>query len=120
MDLLNDFDPADPISQVLRAARIHSTVWCRSLLGAPWGFGVQAHGNPAFHVVTAGRCWLEVDGQPGQIPLAAGDLALLPMGNRHWLRDEPATPAAELEEILAATPPGQHRRLRYGGSGPGT
>jgi len=100
MELLNDFDPADPISQVLRAARIRSTVWCRSLLGAPWGFGVRAHGNPAFHVVTSGRCWLEVDGEPGQRALSAGDLVVLPTGRRHWMRDDPGSPATDLEEIL--------------------
>jgi quercetin dioxygenase-like cupin family protein len=65
------------------------------------GFGVTAHGNPAFHVVTTGTCWLEVDGEPDQIPLTAGDLVVLPTGRRHWLRDNPATPATELEELLA-------------------
>jgi AraC-like DNA-binding protein len=119
MELLSDFSPSDQVSQLLRVIRIRSTVYCRSLMGAPWGFGVQAHGNPAFHVVTAGRCWLEVDGEPGQIPLAAGDLVLLPMGSRHWMRDEPTTPATELEQILATTRLGQ-RRLRYGGNGPRT
>src|SRR6266536_1170215 len=120
MELLGDFDPSDQVSQLLRVIRIRSSIYCRSLMGAPWGFGVEARGNPAFHVVTAGGCWLEVDGEPGQIPLAAGDLALLPRGSRHWLRDEPATAATVLEEILAETPLDRHRRLRYGGSGPQT
>jgi mannose-6-phosphate isomerase-like protein (cupin superfamily) len=86
MELLSDFDPADQVSQLLRVIRIRSTVYCRSLMAAPWGFGVEAHGHPAFHVVTEGRCWLQVDGEPGQIELAAGDLALLPVGSRHWVR----------------------------------
>src|SRR5215470_936212 len=120
MELLSDFDPADQVSQLLRVIRIRSTVYCRSLLAAPWGFGVEAHGNPAFHIVTAGRCWLEVDGEPDQIPLAAGDLVLLPTGSRHRMRDTPATPATDLQEILATTPPGQHGHLRWGGSGPRT
>ena len=120
MQLLSDFDPADQVSQLLRVIRIRSTVYCRSQLAAPWGFGVEAHDNPAFHIVTAGRCWLEVDGEPGQIALAAGDLVVLPTGSRHWMRDEPATPATELEEILAVTPHSQHGRLRWGGSGPRT
>ena len=120
MELLSDFDPSDQVSRLLRVIRIRSTVYCRSLMGAPWGFGVQAHGNPAFHIVTAGCCWVEVDGEPSQIHLAAGDLVLLPTGNRHWMRDAPATPATDLEEILAATPLDRHRRLRHGGSGPRT
>jgi AraC-like DNA-binding protein len=48
------------------------------------------------------------------VPLAAGDLVLLPTGRQHWLRDEPQTPAPELEDILAATPPDKHLRLRHG------
>jgi AraC family transcriptional regulator, alkane utilization regulator len=117
MDLLSDFAAPDPVSEVLRALRIRSTVYCRSVLGAPWGFGVTANGNPAFHVVTAGTCWLEVDGGPDQIPLTAGDLVVLPTGQRHWLRDDPATPAMELEELLAAAPLDEHRRLHHGGGG---
>jgi AraC family transcriptional regulator, alkane utilization regulator len=117
MDLLSDFEAPDPVSEVLRAVRVRSTVYCRSVIGAPWGFGVTAHGNPAFHVVTTGTCWLEVDGGPDQIPLTAGDLVVLPTGQRHWLRDNPATPAIELEELLAASPLDEHRRLHCGGGG---
>ncbi len=120
MELLTDFNVADPVSDVLRAVRIRSTVYCRSVMGAPWGFGVLAHGNPAFHVVTSGACWLQVDGEPGQVRLVAGDLVVLPTGPRHWLREDPATPATELEEILATAPLGDRRRLRHGGGGPQT
>lgn len=120
MELLSDFGAADSVTQVLRAVRVRSTIYCRSLMGAPWGFGVEAHGNPAFHVVTSGRCWLQVDREPDHIALAAGDLIVLPGGPRHWARDHPDTPATELEEILATTPLDEHRRLHYGGRGPRT
>jgi AraC-like DNA-binding protein len=117
MDLQNDFDATDPVTQLLRAVRVRSTVYCRSAMRAPWGFGVEAHGNPTFHVVTIGKCWLQIDGQQQHTPLRAGDLIVLPGGPRHWLRDDPETPAAELEEILASTALDQHRRLRHGGRG---
>jgi AraC-like DNA-binding protein len=120
MELLSDFDRSDLISQVLRVVRVRSTVYCRSSMGAPWGFGVRAHGNPAFHVVTEGSCWLDVDGAAGQIALTAGDLVVLPAGPRHWMRDDPATAATALDDILAAAPTGSHRSLRYGGTGPRT
>jgi AraC family transcriptional regulator, alkane utilization regulator len=120
MELLNDFDQTDRVSQLLRAVRVNSTVYCRSVMRAPWGFGVEAHGNPAYHVVMTGRCWLQVDGEQQQTPLGAGDLVVLPRGPRHWLRDEPGSPATELEEILASTPPDQNRRLHHGGRGPQT
>jgi len=117
MRLLNEHRYDDPVSQILRIVRIRSTVYCRSRMSAPWGFGVAVHGHPAFHVVTSGRCWLEVDGAPDQLRLEAGDLVVLPTGRRHWMRDDPRSPAPELDEILAATPLDAHRRLRYGGSG---
>jgi AraC-like DNA-binding protein/mannose-6-phosphate isomerase-like protein (cupin superfamily) len=117
MELLNDHDISDPVSQLLRTVRIRSNVYCRSLMSAPWGFGVEAHGNPAFHVVTAGHAWLEVDGEPEQVALRAGDLVVLPVGSRHWVRDDPATPPRELEEILGGTPLDERHRLHYGGRG---
>jgi AraC family transcriptional regulator, alkane utilization regulator len=117
VDLLSDFDPADPVSEVLRVIRIRSTIYCRSELRAPWGFGVDAHGSPAFHIVTDGRCWLEVEGHADQVQLDAGDLVVLPTGRRHRMRDHPDTPATELEEILRGTPLADGRRLHYGGNG---
>jgi AraC-like DNA-binding protein len=117
MELLNDASATDPVSRVLRAAEVRSTVYCRSHLSAPWGFGVEAHGNPAFHLVTSGRCWLEVEGRQGQLALASGDLVILPSGARHWMRDEPSTLAVELDDLLASAPRGHERRLSYGGGG---
>jgi AraC-like DNA-binding protein len=70
--------------------------------------------------VSSGSCWLEVDGEPHQVALAAGDLVILPTGRRHWMRDDPATPAVELGELLADTPLDHHRRLLHGGDGPST
>ena len=117
MDLIASYATADPVSEILRAVRVRSTVYCRSLMRAPWGFGVQAHGNPAFHLVTEGRCWLEVDGEPRQTQLAAGDLVILPAGPRHWMRDAADTPADELTQILAERQLDDLYRLHYGGSG---
>jgi AraC family transcriptional regulator, alkane utilization regulator len=120
VELLNDFDASDSVSQILRLLRVRSTVYCRSVMHAPWGFGVEAHGNPAFHVVTSGSCWLEIEGEPEQVALQTGDLVIAPTGARHWIRDDPESPAVELEEILAARPSQEHRRLYYGGAGRAT
>src|SRR5436305_12162863 len=117
MELLSARATSDPVREPLRGVRLRSTVYCRSLMRAPWGFGVEAHGHPAFHVVTSGRCWLEIDGEPDQTALAAGDLVVLPAGPRHWLRDDPDTPATELEEILATTRLDERRRLHHRGRG---
>jgi AraC-like DNA-binding protein len=120
VELLRDVGDADVVSDILRSVRVRSTVWCRSALRAPWGFGTDARGTAAFHVVTAGRCWLEVQDDGAQRRLDAGDLVVLPTGRRHWLRDDPATPAPALERLLASHPLDEQRRLRGGGRGPRT
>ena len=67
---------ADLVSELLDTVRVRSTIYGRSDMRAPWGFGVAAHGDPSFHVVTAAACWLEIDGG-AQLWLQAGDLVLL-------------------------------------------
>jgi len=77
---------------------------------------VRARGLAAFHVVTAGECWLQVDDGEPQL-LHAGDLVILPRGNRHWLRDDPASPTLWLEDLLRKDSVDSELRLHSGGGG---
>jgi len=105
----------DVVSDLLAAVRVRTTIYCRSDMRAPWGFGVEAHGNPSFHVVTAGSCWLEIEGGQ-ELELHAGDLVLLPRGPTHWVRDRPDSPTEWLDDILGSESY-DDGRLRYGGDG---
>jgi AraC-like DNA-binding protein len=78
---------------------------------------VHARGLAAFHVVTAGECWLQVDDDGQPLLLHAGDLVILPRGHRHWLRDDPASPTLWLEDLLRKDPVDAELRLRSGGGG---
>ena len=110
----------DTVDALLRDVRVTSTLYCRSTLTAPWGFGVKAHGLAAFHVLTRGHCWLEVEGDSEARQLRNGDLVILPRGNTHWLRDDPDSPALWLEDLLAVHPVDGELRLRGGGGGAAT
>ena len=120
MERLAGATAEDPVGDLLRAVRVRSSVFCRSLWGAPWGVGIEPRGKPAFHVVTRGACWLEVDGEPDHRRLATGDLVVLPRGDRHRVRDDPATPAPSLEDVFADEPGDREHRAVFGGDGPRT
>jgi AraC-like DNA-binding protein len=108
---------SDVVAALLRDLRVTSTVYCRSELAAPWGFGVQAREHASFHAVAAGGCWLEVDGEVEPRRLEEGDLVVLSRGHMHWLRDDPASPTLWLEDLLLQHPVDDELVMRSGGDG---
>ena len=116
MDRLNRSKPNDGVSEILRSLRVRTTIFCRSDMRAPWGFGVRAHGRAAFHVLLEGTCTLEVEGVDERIKLEAGDLVVLPRGPGHTLRSDRDARVEWLDDILHRTPP-VSGRLRYGDRG---
>jgi hypothetical protein len=110
------FADGDVANELLRDFRFDSSVLCRSVMAAPWGFGVAGRDAGSFHMVLEGQGWLEVEGGTEPVHLRAGDLAVLPTGSAHWVKDSPATTAPSLTSILA-----RHGvvdgELRFGGDG---
>src|SRR5262245_14752251 len=94
---MNSNDPwpsEDPIGEALHFLRMNVAFYVRAEFTAPWGLALPPmHGCLWFHIVTAGGCWLEVEGT-GLRWLRSGDLALVPHGEGHRLRSDPhaATP----------------------------
>ena len=116
MRSLGAFPDSDGLSQLLLRLTVNSTVYCLSEMTAPWGFQVAARSGPAFHLLTAGSAWLEVQGLAEPVRLAAGDLVILPRGEGHLVRDSPKSPVKWLDRILAETPP-VNGHLSHGGGG---
>src|SRR5438874_4941658 len=104
METLLETERGDPVTQLLGLLRVRSTVYCRSVMRAPWGFGVVARPVAGFHLVTQGSGWLEIDGESRMIPLAAGDLVILPRGSAHQVRSDPEASVRLLDDILAEHP----------------
>src|SRR5438270_4306883 len=116
MRSLGDFSNADGLSQLLLRLSVSSTIYCLSEMTAPWGFKVAPRPSPAFHLLTAGSAWLEVEGEPEPVRLAGGDLVILPRGQGHVVRDTPTSPVQWLDTSLAQTPP-IDGHLAHGGGG---
>jgi AraC-like DNA-binding protein len=98
----------DPLADVLDVTRVDGSVLANVRAHAPWGIRLAPIGGAAFHAVTEGSCWLSAgDGAP--VPLAAGDVVLLPTGAGHTLTSEPgvrAQPYDRLTKERMMTPDG--------------
>lgn len=116
MDLLNRRLDDDVVNDVLGSLRVRSTVYCRSELRAPWGFGVPTRDVAAFHLVTQGSGWLEIDDIDEAVHLSAGELVLLMTGRGHRMRDDLSSEVEWLDDILQKTPV-DHAHMSYGGAG---
>ena len=109
----------DVLSDVLTTIRLHSAIHFCPELSAPWGIQVSAQRDRAlFYVLSRGSCYLEVDGLAAPVPLVGGDVAMLPHGAAHIVRDQVHTPAIPLEVLLqegCASPAPQ--AFQHGGGG---
>jgi AraC-like DNA-binding protein len=108
----------DAAERLVRDLRIGSSVLCRSVMAAPWGFGIAGRDVGSFHMLLEGRGWLEVDGSAAPIELGRGDVVVLPTGRAHWMRDSPGSTAPPLTSILAAHDV-TDGELRFGGDDAG-
>src|SRR5690349_9981909 len=90
--------PIDPLGEALHFLRMSGIFYTRSEFTAPWGLALPALQDCLmFHVVTSGRCWLEVAGE--RRLLQPGDLALVPHGKGHRLLSAPSARAAKLFDL---------------------
>ena len=107
----------DPLGDTLHLLRLTGTLYCRSELTAPWGIDLPAFDDcMMFHIVTAGHCWLELEGEEPRL-LQQGSLALVPHGNGHCLRSSPQEEAVPLFDIPVEKVSDVYEIMRYGGTG---
>ena len=75
----------DAISAILDAFHLNASVFERARFCGSWALTHAGGEQASFHLVTAGRCWLDrLDGSEPQ-PLDAGDLLVLPRDAPHRL-----------------------------------
>jgi AraC-like DNA-binding protein len=107
----------DPLGEVLHLLRLNGAFYCRSELTAPWGVEMPPfEERMMFHVITAGECWLEVEGEEPH-RLQRGSLALLPHGQGHIVRSHPKEAALPLFDIPVERVSDRYDIMRHGGDG---
>jgi AraC-like DNA-binding protein len=106
----------DPLSDVLRAVRLDGAFFYAVEASGPWSVEAVAAKDLtprilpgaehliSYHILTAGRCWGGVLGEP-PVALAPGDVIVFPHGDAHVmssdprLRSVPATPGRYPETV---------------------
>jgi len=107
----------DPLGETLHLLRLTGTYYCKSELTAPWGVDLPAFdGCMMFHIVTAGHCWLDVEGEEPRL-LQQGSLALVPHGAGHSIRSAPTVETEPLFDIPVEKISDRYEIMRYGGEG---
>jgi AraC-like DNA-binding protein len=117
-------DPAtDILADLLSSLRLRTLVYGRVELRAPWGLRFPDQPDAAsLYVIARGGAQLEMERSGSRGPqtglLAAGDVALLPEGGPHVLRDGEGSPVHVLGEgACRRSSPLAARSIRLGGTG---
>lgn len=107
----------DPLGETLHLLRLNGTLYCRSELTSPWGVDMPPFEEyMMFHIVTAGHCWLEVEGEEPRL-LQQGSLTLVPHGNGHCIRSSPTANTKPLFDIPVEKISERYEIMHYGGDG---
>jgi len=109
--------PIDPLGEALYFLRMSGTFYSCCEFTAPWALALPPIADSLmFHVVTTGRCWLEVEGSDPRL-LQPGDLALVPHGEGHRIASEPGVPGPGLFEAPREELGERFEVIRHGGGG---
>ncbi len=112
----------DALSAVLASVRLQQTCWAFTVGRAPWGLTFSGRPNCVrFHYVVRGSAWLSVDNtNEPEIALSGGDLAVLPLGHTHVLRDHPRSASVRVEDVAQCGSRSLVMQLEVGAKGPET
>jgi AraC-like DNA-binding protein/mannose-6-phosphate isomerase-like protein (cupin superfamily) len=107
----------DPLGEALHFLRMSGVMYCRSEFTAPWALELPPFEDCLmFHVVTAGRCQLEVGGGDART-VQPGEFALVPHGVGHRLTSAPGVTPAKLFDLPREQVSDRYEILRHGGGG---
>ena len=111
----------DALSAVLAAVRLQQTCWAFTVGRAPWGLAFPGRQTCVrFHYMVRGSAWLSVDNTDEPVALSGGDLAVLPLGHTHVLRDHPRSTPARVDDVARCGSRSVVMHLEVGAKGPET
>ena len=112
----------DALSAVLAPVRLQQTCWAFTVGRSPWGLTFPGRTSCVrFHYVVSGSAWLSVDNtNEPDVALSGGDLAVLPLGHAHVLRDHPRSAPVHVDDVAQCGSRSVVMQLEVGAKGPET
>jgi AraC family transcriptional activator of mtrCDE len=100
------FEGPDPLSAMIGRVSVRGRVYGRPTVCGEWRLALGEGARAAYHVVTAGECWLHAPGLTGPQRLGIDDLVFFPRDAPHVLSDSPAPDVAvpRTERALVGSP----------------
>lgn len=112
----------DALSAVLAPVRLQQTRWAFTVGRTPWGVALSGGKSCVrFHYVIRGNLWLSVDkvNEP-DMALSGGDLAVLPLGHSHALRENRRSSVVRFDDVAKCDSRSAVMHLELGARGPET
>lgn len=116
MPRLINLKESDVLADVLNTFKLRGRIFCVSELSAPWSLNLAAGEFAHFHVIERGGAWIKLKGAGKAIPLAAGDLVIIPHGKGHTISDSPQTRPVPMKSLIRSGSPAC-TLVRHGGGG---
>lgn len=112
----------DALSAVLATVRLQQTCWGFTIGRAPWGIAFTGTKSCVrFHYIVRGGAWLSVkNSDEPDVALSGGDLAVVPLGDSHVLRDDPGSVPVNVDDVAQCGSRSVIMHLAVGAKGPET
>ncbi|ALA58134.1 AraC family transcriptional regulator [Nitrospira moscoviensis] len=119
----------DVLSEVLKAVKLDGAIFFNGEFSAPWCavepdsctmasyLSVQSKHVVIFHLVTEGHGYVRVEHDGTPLPLAAGDIVILPHGHAHRMGNGPAVAPMNSAQTLSRVLSEGLKLSRFGGGG---
>jgi len=106
----------DVLSDILHSVHLSGTLLGRAEFSAPWGATTDGISAPVFHMILSGNGFITLDGET-PVPIATGDLLMMPHGHTHCLQSDPDAPVTKFTDMMVGSPLRKPELMRAGGGG---
>lgn len=107
----------DPLSELLASLRLSSCILSRGEFTAPWSVESRPLADAVFHAVTTGTAWVRRRGAAKALPLATGEIVVLPRGDGHVMSSDPTLQPVSISQVPSRRGAGDVAIVEYGGGG---